>query len=86
MQALPGQPFGCKIRTVQEPELMAKMPRKCSFQGCWLKDSAYQGWVLKDELDKHYAQCMVCENQLIFLFLTVAMVLTKSNIGPYKSL
>ena len=44
-----------QIRTVQEPELTAKMLRKCSFQDRWLKDSAYQEWVLKDQLDKHYA-------------------------------
>ena len=61
------------------------MPRKCSFQDCWLKDSAYQEWVLKDELDKHYARCVACKIQH-FVFLTVVMVFTKSNIGPYKSL
>ena len=37
---LPGQPFGCKIQTEQEPELMAKMSRECLFQDHWLKDSA----------------------------------------------
>ena len=62
-----GQPFGCKILTVQEPELTAKMPRKCSFQDCWLKDSAYQEWGLKDKLDKHYARCVAWEIQLIFV-------------------
>ena len=62
-----GQPFGCKIQTVQEHELTAKMPRKCSFQDCWLKDSAYQEWVLKDKLDKHYAWCVACKLQLIFV-------------------
>ena len=63
------------------------MPRKCSFQDRWLKDSAYQEWVLKDKLDKHYARCVVCEIQpIFFMFLTVAMVLTKSNIDPYNSL
>ena len=41
--------------TVQEPELKAKMPKKCLFQDLWLKDIAYQEWVLKDKLDKHYA-------------------------------
>ena len=39
-----GSAFGYKIQTVQEPELTAKVPRKCSFQDCWLKDSAYQEW------------------------------------------
>ena len=38
---------------LQEPELTAKMPGKCSFQDHWLKDSAYQEWVLKNELDKN---------------------------------
>ena len=37
-----------------KPELTVKMPGKCSFQDCCLKDSAYQVWVLKEELDKHY--------------------------------
>ena len=41
-----GSAFGCKIQTVQEPELTAKMLRKCSFQDGWLKDSAHQEWVL----------------------------------------
>ena len=50
--------FDCKILTVQEPELMAKVPRKCLFQDRWLKDIAYQEWVLKDKLDKHYTQCL----------------------------
>ena len=40
---------------LQEPELTAKMPRKCLFQDHWLKGIAYQEWVLKDKLDKHYA-------------------------------
>ena len=32
-----GQPFGYKkVRTVQEPELKAKMLRKCLFQDHWL--------------------------------------------------
>ena len=73
----------CKIRTVQKPELTVKMPRKCSSQDCWLKDSAYQEWVLK--VDK----CLMCgvQNSAHFcVYLTVVMVLTKSNIGPYKSL
>ena len=75
--------FGCKIldQTVQEPELTAKMPKKCPFQDHWLEDSAYQEWVLKDNLDKHYARCVGCKIQLFFVFLSVAMVLTKSNIG-----
>ena len=55
-----------QIWTVREPELMAKMLRKCLFQDYWLKDSAYQEWVLKDKLDKHYAWCIECEIQLIF--------------------
>ena len=42
-----------QIQTVQEPELTAKM-RKFSLQDHWLKDSAYQEWVLKDKLDNHY--------------------------------
>ena len=33
------QPYGCKIWTVQEPELTAKMPRKCLFLDRWPKDS-----------------------------------------------
>ena len=48
-----GSAFGYKIQTVQEPELTAKMLRKCSFQGRWLKDSAYQDLGLKDKLDRH---------------------------------
>ena len=76
-----------KIWTVQEPELKAKMPTKCLFQDYWLKDIAYQEWGLKDKPDKHFARCIACEIQLILcVFLTVVMVLTKSNIGPYKSL
>ena len=39
---------------------------KCSFQYRWLKDSTYQEWVLKDELDKRYARCAACEIWLIF--------------------
>ena len=60
-----GSAFGYKIQTVQEPELTAKMLRKCLFQYRRLKDIAYQEWVLKDKLDKHYAQCMACEIWLI---------------------
>ena len=71
----------------------SKMPRKCLFQNCWLTitDSACQEWVLKDKLDKQYAQCVACKIQLFFYFyslnpysVTVAMVLTKSNISPYS--
>ena len=51
--------FGYKIWTVQESELMAKVPRKCLFQDRWLKDIAYQEWVLKDKLDKHYTQNLI---------------------------
>ena len=51
---------------VQEPELTAKMPRKYSFQDLWLKDNAYQEWVLKDKLDKQYARCMSWGIQLIW--------------------
>ena len=71
-----------------EHELTAKMLRKCLFQDSWLKDSAYQEWVLKDKLDKHYAPCVTCEIRLVCVcvFLTVAIVLTKSGVGPYKSL
>ena len=68
---------------MQEPELTARMLRKCLFQDRWLKDIAYQEWVLKDKLDKHYARSMACEMQLLFC---VYVFLTKSNIGPYKSL
>ena len=32
-----------------------------------LKDIAYQEWVLKDKLDKHYAWCVACGIQLIFV-------------------
>ena len=72
---------------LQAPELTAMMLGKCSFQDRWLKDSAYQEWVLKDKLDKHHAQCAACEIRLILcVFLTAAVVLTKSNIGPCKSL
>ena len=53
-----------QIWTVKEPELTAKVPRKCSFQDRWLKDSAYQECVLKD---KHYTRGMACKIQLIFL-------------------
>ena len=61
--------FGCKIqnRTVQELELTAKLLGKCSFQDRWLKDSAYQEWVLKDKLDKHQARCTACKIWLIFV-------------------
>ena len=62
------------------------MPRKSLFQGRWLKDIPYQEWVLKDKLDKCYAQCMACDIQLLLVFLTVVMVLTKSNTGPDKIL
>ena len=31
------------------------------------KDSAYQEYVLKDKLDKHYAQCVACEIRLFFV-------------------
>ena len=63
-----GSHFGCRIKnqTVQEPELTVKVPVKCLFQDCWLKDSTYQEWVLKDELDKRYARCAACEIWLIF--------------------
>ena len=43
------------------------MPRKCSFQDCWLKDSAYQEWILRDKLDKHYTRCMAMQNLAHFL-------------------
>ena len=64
------------------------MPGKCLFQDCWLKGSAYQEWDLKDNLDKHYAQCLPRKIQLILcvcvcVSLTVVMVL---NIGRYKVL
>ena len=62
---------------LQEPELIAKMPRKCLFQDCWLKGSTYQEWVLKDKLDKHYARCVACKIQL---FLCVPYCCD----GPYK--
>ena len=67
MRKFLGQPFGCKIWTVQEPELTEKMLRKSLFQDCWLKDIVYQEWVLKDKLDKHYAWCVACEIQLKFI-------------------
>ena len=74
---------------MQEPELTAKMPRKCSFQDHWLKDSAYQDLVLKDKLDRYYAWCMACEIQLIFCvpykrwsLQNLTLVLT----SPYKGL
>ena len=90
MRKFLGQPFGCKIWTVQEPELTEKMLRKSLFQDCWLKDIVYQEWVLKDKLDKHYAWCVACEIQLIFCVPYCVsdgpMGLTKSNIGHYKSL
>ena len=44
----------------------SKNAEKISFQDRWLKDSAYQEWVLKDKLDKHYARCVACKMQLIF--------------------
>ena len=72
---------------LQEPELTEKMPRKWLFQNCCSKDSTYQEWVLRHKLDKHYAWCVAnAKFSSIFVFLTVAMVLTKSNIGPNKSL
>ena len=82
-----GQPLSCKIWTVQEPELIAKMPRKCLFQDRWLKDIAYLEWVLKDKLDKTLCSMRGIRNSAnFFVFLAVVVVLTKSNIGPYKSL
>ena len=36
------------------------------FQDHWLKDSAYQEWVLKEKLDKYYTRCVASEIQLIF--------------------
>ena len=44
----------------------SKDAEKCSFQDRWLKNSAYQEWVLKDKLDNRYAQCVACKIQLIF--------------------
>ena len=38
----------------------SKDAEKCSFQDRWLKNSAYQEWVLKDKVDKHYAQPIFC--------------------------
>ena len=64
--------------TVQEPELTAKMLRKCLFEDHWLKDIAYQEWVLKDKLDKHYTRCVACEIQLIFVCVPYCCD------GPYK--
>ena len=71
---------------MQEPELTAKVSRKCLFQDLWLKDSAYQEWVLKDKLDKCYARCIACKIQLIFCVPCCCDGLAKFNIGPYKSL
>ena len=81
------QPFGCKIRIVREPELTAKMPRKCPFQDPWLKDSAYQEWVLKDKLDKHYAWCggsahFFCSLLLRWSLQNLIMILTSPS--PWK--
>jgi len=56
--------FGCKIQSVQEPDLAltAKMLRKCSCQDHWPKDTAYQEWVLKDKLAWHakFSSFCVC--------------------------
>ena len=47
--------FGCKIK-LQEPELTlcnSEDAEKMFVQDHWLKDSAYQEWVLKNEVDKN---------------------------------
>ena len=67
-----------------------KMPRKCLFQDCWRKDIAYQE--IKDKLDKHYAWCVACEIQLIFVcFLllwwslqNLLLVLTSPYLAPVQ--
>ena len=71
---------------MQEPELTAKMLGKL-FQDLWLKDSAYQEWVLKDKLDKHYAGCVACEisSFLCVPYQAVVMVLTRSLFGSSPS-
>ena len=75
--------------TVQEPELTAKMLRKSLFQDRWLKDIVYQEWVLKDKLDKHYAQCMACKIQLILFVCSLLLWRSLKNLisvltSPYK--
>ena len=70
-----------KFEPLEEPELTAKIQQKMFVQDCWLKDHAYREWVLKDELDKHYAWCVASKIQLIFL-----CPLLLPNFGPYKSL
>ena len=65
---------------------MVKMLGKCSFQDCWLKDSAYQEWVPKDNLDKHYTRCVACEIQLIFCVPYRCNSPYKSVKGPYLAL
>ena len=82
--------FSCRIQnwTVQEPEQMVKMLGKCLFQDCWpkLKDSAYQEWVLKDKLDKHYA-CKTWLSFCVSLLLRWSLQnLTLILISPYKVL
>ena len=76
-----------KFEPLQEPELTAKIPKTCLSKDCWLKDHAYQEWVLKRWAGQTLRSMRGMQNSAhLFVFLTVAMVLTKSNIGPYKSL
>ena len=71
-------------------KLTAKMPGKCWFQDRWLKDSAYQEWVLKDKLDKHIARCAAFEIRLICLCCLLLrwslLNLTWVLVSPYKVL
>ena len=62
---------------MQDPELTAKMPSFVVVKDRWLKGNAYQEWVLKVKLDKHYARCVASKFSSFFVVLTVAMVLTK---------
>ena len=84
--------FCCKIqnRIVQELKLTVKMPGKCWFQDRWLKDSAYQEWVLKDKLDKRIARCAAFEIRLICLCSLMLrwslQSLTWVLVSPYKVL
>ena len=74
----------CKIWTVQKPELTAKMPRKCLSQDCWLKDSAYQEWILKVD------ECLMCGVRNSAHFLCTLLLwwslqnLTLVLTSPYK--
>ena len=82
-----GQPFGCKIRTVQEPELTANAKKmfvpKPLAKGQCMPGVGSKSWT-------NTARCVACQIQLIFVcslllrwsLKKIILVLT----GPYKVL